>query len=367
LNCLINSISAYRPSLIKPIECHLPLSVVTAENAEIDGEIAQSFPHYGLLSLNARTQFLHAQGNPAVNLGDEVQGLASSQWLPYIDHFVERDNLTDGVKSKLASSINVFMNAWWGSPAMTWPPPESLAPVMLAMHIEPSAYELFSTQPAISYFQKHQPIGARDQGTLDFLQTLNISSFLSYCMTLTFKAIPPAEEGCKFLIVDVPVAHYGDIPKHVRAQSCNATARFDDGGSGEKFNGIARYTRAFELLQRYAGASAIITSRLHCALPAAALGKPVVLFLSDKMPGGGGNKDKNQRFSGFQDLIYFVDFLGDNWKNRLEYYPWETPPANNEAVIRQTRCQIYNHIAAHHQHLLDALHFFDLNAFSVCY
>ena len=59
--------------------------------------------HYGTLSYNA-----HPCGT--FNLGDEIQGFPGLQYLPFVDTFIERDNLK---ASSGNNKITSFFNAYW--------------------------------------------------------------------------------------------------------------------------------------------------------------------------------------------------------------------------------------------------------------
>lgn len=51
---------------------------------------------FGTLSYQTRQSHLLSTGNPVLNRGDEMQGLAGNQFLPRLDAFVEADRLDIG-------------------------------------------------------------------------------------------------------------------------------------------------------------------------------------------------------------------------------------------------------------------------------
>ena len=83
--------------------------------------------HYGTLSHDTRVHDIST-----VNLGDEIQAFPGLQFLPFVDVFVERDNLK---MSRGNDKVTCFFNAWWGSPKANWPPPSNINPIMLSIHI----------------------------------------------------------------------------------------------------------------------------------------------------------------------------------------------------------------------------------------
>ena len=83
--------------------------------------------HYGTLSHDTRVHDIST-----VNLGDEIQAFPGLQFLPFLDVFVERDNLK---MSRGNDRVTCFFNAWWGSPMASWPPPSNINPIMLSIHI----------------------------------------------------------------------------------------------------------------------------------------------------------------------------------------------------------------------------------------
>ena len=76
-------------------------------------------------------------------------------------------------------------------------------------------------------------------------------------------------------------------------------------------------------LDAIAEASAVITTRLHAALPAAALGVPVLLIVF--------SSGLARRFSGYEDVVPHVsgkDARAGNWGYDLDNLPLADIPAN---------------------------------------
>jgi hypothetical protein len=82
----------------------------------------------------------------------------------------------------------------------------------------------------------------------------------------------------------------------------------------------ARFDLAHSLLKKYAEARAVVTSRLHCALPCLALGTPV-LFIE--------NASDSYRFDGLRDLLRRA--TADGILSGRCDFDFMTPPDNRTA------------------------------------
>eukprot|EP00522_Entomoneis_paludosa_P014446 CAMPEP_0172459634 /NCGR_PEP_ID=MMETSP1065-20121228/33451_1 /TAXON_ID=265537 /ORGANISM="Amphiprora paludosa, Strain CCMP125" /LENGTH=122 /DNA_ID=CAMNT_0013214385 /DNA_START=52 /DNA_END=418 /DNA_ORIENTATION=- len=84
---------------------------------------------------------------------------------------------------------------------MTWPPPDYIEPITLSMHLGPTLYPKFrQTDPAdpnatlAPFLRQHEPIGARDTKTLQFLHDSNVTALFSACLTMTL-SLPPVQRN----------------------------------------------------------------------------------------------------------------------------------------------------------------------------
>ncbi len=88
-----------------------------------------------------------------------------------------------------------------------------------------------------------------------------------------------------------------DVPDEVLAhlaRGCHEPIVRVSHGESE-LTGAARFAKAAGLLRCYANAKAVVTTRLHCALPCLALGTPVLLIET------AGDR---YRFDGLRDLLH---------------------------------------------------------------
>ncbi len=115
-------------------------------STEVDYQDSSGTHFFGSLGYDDRRRQLMSKRIRTMNIGDETQGLAGIQMLPRVDAFVERDVLhqakfaTPSLFNNATDKIVMFLNAWYGIPAMIWPPPDFLEPVTLAMHFQDRMY-----------------------------------------------------------------------------------------------------------------------------------------------------------------------------------------------------------------------------------
>ena len=333
-------------------------SMVSVMNVSLDAGCPQApftdgyrgpAKYFGTLNYNSRHEYLVKYAyNHGMNLGDETQGLAGIQALPRLDAFVERDQLemvrfTDTKTPPLIRDVNsslpddgrrvqIFMNAWWGTPAMTWPPPKGIDPITISMEIEPRQeiaqifQELHNSskpvdrhdiQPVAPFLKGQAPIGARDTSTLNFLRNNGILALFSGCLTMTL-SLPKVERDGGVLIVEVDAEKQlkGVLPDSVlQASTYFSQILLDDDADDY----VLRFVLAFERLLTYSRARLVITNRLDVAIPCVALETPVIFVHGKTLPGGGGN-----RLDGLDIFMHKMN------ESRLmpDSFDWMNPPAN---------------------------------------
>jgi len=249
------------------------------------------------------------------NYGDDIQSIAAKQFLPRVDYYIDRDRMDR--QKYIFADISVILNGWFMFPVnktVYWPPPSNMRPLFTAFHmvnIFQVAAKMFSEQSK-QYFKKFGPIGCRDWNTVHALQSLGIDAYYSGCLTLTLgkRDIPRSN---KIIFCD-PFGHDGKwhyplpgdssfdediwrkIPKEIKANSEFLTHQIRN---TTKTTPEERIAKAEALLDKYAGAKLVVTSRLHCALPCLAFNTPV-LFISKI-------READTRHTGLSDLLRSVD------------------------------------------------------------
>lgn len=254
--------------------------------------------------------------SPTANIGDYVQSLAAAQFLPKVDYYVDRDQM-----SAFASRPEAFLmaNAWYMKNPEDFPPPPNLRPFYISMHV---GTPQMLTEKAVEHLREHEPIGCRDLATLELLRSRGVAAYYSGCLTLTLSQAT-ASERSGIYIVDVSPEFRELIPRHIRDSATYVSHRsisrklwkilitgrvsrptsrsrnvFADaiGVCRELFSermarliprvwtgardivALLHLVHARSLLDLYAGAELVITSRIHCGLPAVAFGTPVVML-----------------------------------------------------------------------------------------
>lgn len=285
-----------------------------------------------------------------VNIGDYIQALASSQFLPQIDGFIDRDEELkdyDGIPCK------VIMNGWYMHNPQNWPPSELIDPLFVAFHLNSGVKEELISSSSIAYLKSHQPIGCRDLNTMELLKRNGIEAYFSGCMTLTLgEKYRSSKKGDNTYIVDplfngklnwsnilkaiyITIFHPLDILKLFRNKQLRLhygrnfiskalkTALYYKEYSrifSRKLimestyvcqesmfykthfkTDLDRLKEAERLVRLYAEASLVITSRIHCALPCLGVETPVIYLEK-----GQDIEESKCRLAGLRDLFNVV-------------------------------------------------------------
>ena len=233
------------------------------------GGVSVVTPRYALLA--------HDYGN----IGDEIQSIAAEQFLPQVDAWVEREAL-HRPPAAIGGEYKLVLNGWFMSQPAHWPPHPLYRPLITSFHLSSitspanrlrrSASEVLLTGENLAYLHRHAPIGARDLWTQQRLSAAGVESDLSGCLTLTLGAPTQRRRGNYLCLVDVP----DDIVEAVRWRTDTPIVRLTH-RSPAGMTAAQRRAHARRLLSLYAHARGVLTTRLHCALPAVAFGTPVFL------------------------------------------------------------------------------------------
>lgn len=211
--------------------------------------------------------------NGLTNLGDHIQSICTERLLPKIETRFNRDSLNN-VQS--TSKYLMIMNGWFTHEPRNFPPSATICPFFWGFHITDwnDSWSQMSSSECLSYFNAHVPIGCRDRYTQQRLNDIGVNAFYSKCLTLTFPLRPSAPRKGWNILVDVNVP----LPEFIEDNSIRVTHQISPNVSEH-----TKFTQATKLLELYRDhASLIVTTRLHCALPAVAMGIPVV-FLGDPL------------------------------------------------------------------------------------
>ena len=241
--------------------------------------------------------------HPRMNIGDFTQTLVSMQLVHAWPRLLDRDN-GDGSLTGAAGRVRrgavspptlAIFNAWWGqalrsSSADGCPELGShLRPVLLGVHASGAfAARLQRCPSQVAWLRSWGPVGARDFGTLQLLRRLHVPAYFSGCPTSLLRrppgvVAPSDHHTAPVLIVDVAENDLPRVPKELRER---ATFLAQSGNNCSREFGLRM---AALRLRQFAEAGLVITTRLHAASPALAVGTRVV-FVTGELAGGGGGR-----------------------------------------------------------------------------
>lgn len=287
-----------------------------------------------------------------INIGDYIQALASSQYYPRIDGFLDRD---EDLKNYDDEPCKIIMNGWYMHNPDNWPPSGKIIPLFVAFHLNILAKDKLTATKSIAYFKQHEPIGCRDKKTMEILKSYNVKSYFSGCMTLTLgKKYHSDKKEDKSYIVDPPfeiqwnnrlvmksLLHFVKFPMdvikimHIKELSflkgknllkkclkaslyhkeysrvfsrdivmnsvyiCQESEDYKNNFTTD----VDRLKEAERLIKQYAKAKLVITSRIHCALPCLGLETPVI-YVERKQD----SETSTCRLDGLRELFNIVEF-----------------------------------------------------------
>jgi hypothetical protein len=271
--------------------------------------------------------FTYEENKKFFNVGDNIQSLAAKQFLPQVDTFINREKL--GAYN--GEPMQLIMNGWFTHNAQNWVPSDNINPLFVSFHMNNTAAPAMLSEIGIAYLKKHQPIGCRDQFTADTLNAKGVEAYFTGCLTLTLDSykVADSERGDKIYIVD-PLYGYttykkvtydykrflrsiqngsifniGKRKKHLDRfidKELQKTAIYiNQEPEAGKYTDSEKFAMAEDLLNKYARAKLVITSRIHCALPCLAMGTPVIFV------NGFDNFVDSCRFEGILDLFNRID------------------------------------------------------------
>jgi len=199
------------------------------------------------------------------NIGNEIQSVAAEKLLPQVDVKIPITEMS----TYRGEQVLLVMNSFFSERAAL-PPSPNITPLYIAFYMGSAAQRKYATTECIEHFKRHQPIGCRDKVSVKFLRGLGIEAYYSGCLTLTMPLRDSA--GLHNYAVDYPRRNRyfrGEMYGKRECISVSHKHNFAPLGSDITFQ-MAR-----NLLTLYQSAKHIYTSRLHCALPCAAMGIPV--------------------------------------------------------------------------------------------
>ncbi len=205
--------------------------------------------------------------------------------------------------------IKTIINGWFMENPKNWPPNAKISPLFISFHINPNAENEFLKPKSLNYLKKFEPIGCRDTYTQNLLQSNGVKSYYSSCITTTFERKKYLDTSIKPKGV-VVIGAFDRLNPNIDFTSIHklilSTARFpikklrylikkrsfenhlrDQKVEFKKYNQITKrkisshqegLTLANNMLREIAKSEILITSRIHAAIPALAMGLKVIFI-----------------------------------------------------------------------------------------
>lgn len=220
------------------------------------------------------------------NIGDDIQSVAASRFVPKVDRFINRENMWryDGPNTKM------ILNGFYMDTSRHFPPSGRIDPLLVSMHVTPVWREGFMKRGR-EYLREHGPVGCRDRSTLEYMLDNGVPAYFSGCLTLTLLPNPAIERQDYILAVDIPEETVAAMRTMTDRPIFELSHDF-----WESYDMEVRHRFAKSFLYLYNSAHCVVTRRMHAALPSLSMGTPTVLLDLDleKFP---------ERFSGLKELV----------------------------------------------------------------
>lgn len=270
------------------------------------------------------------------NIGDDIQSVAARRFLPRVDGYADRDDITEN-RVVGASTVKLIMNGWFTHAPKKWPPKDSrLDPLLVSMFInanyDKSVKLSFLTAESRAFLGEYGPVGARDYVTRGFLEENNIENYFSGCLTLTLSKSDRVKKKDFILLVDVP----DEVEEAVRRRTQRRVVSITNSVARRGMRPRDRVRLAELYLALYQSASCVVTTRLHAALPSLALETPI-LFIQR-------NQYERDRFAGLETLCWTA--TTQEYIDSYSVYDVDNPPENKRDYLPlrkslEQRCRKY--------------------------
>jgi hypothetical protein len=240
------------------------------------------------------------------NIGDYIQTKAVLDLVGFNNiKILDRENL-DKYDDNV---IQTIINGWFMESPENWPPSEKIKPLFISFHLNPSIEKELLKQESIKYFKSHEPIGCRDIYTRDILLEKGVNAYYSSCITTTIDRnnyLKSKTQAEGIIVIGAfdrlkPTLDYKSSVKLLISIFKYPFKKIGYSLKLSKFNRhlnnqnykIKRYNQltkrpikshneglnlASEMLEKIAESEVMITSRIHAALPALAMGLKVIFI-----------------------------------------------------------------------------------------
>ena len=240
------------------------------------------------------------------NIGDYIQTKAVIDMIYPINHKVlDRE----GLHKFKGPKIKTIINGWFMENPKNWPPNNNISPLFISFHINPTAEKELLKPESLNYLKQYEPIGCRDTYTQNLLQKNGIKSYHSSCITTTFtrdKYLTNKTQPEGVIVIGAfyrlnPKIDYSSLYRlllslikypihklkyllkkqsfenHLRNQNI-VVKRYQQITKRKISSHNQGLKLANDMLKEIAKSEIIITSRIHAALPALAMGLKVIFI-----------------------------------------------------------------------------------------
>lgn len=220
--------------------------------------------------------------NPALpegfcNLGDFFQTFAVENL--YRTMGIQQEDIVDvsryGLRDYDGEELILPLQGWFGhhvKGAEIFPMSPKIRPVFVGFHC------LSKRVLDVKSLKQWEPIGCRDEATYRLLSKCGIEAYISGCLTVTLPDAEPDQKSGEVLLIDADAQLREMMPPELLSRAVELHQECTGARGGTYFERAAYYeAQARKQYERMSRASMIVTSRLHCAGPATAMGIPVIL------------------------------------------------------------------------------------------
>lgn len=333
------------------------------------------------------------------NIGDYIQTVASMQYAGRDAELIEQEE-ADQFFPADKQKRKMIMNGWFQWRAEHWPPSEYIEPLLISMHFSPLRAELLFSEKGMKFLKAHQPIGCRDLGTKELMESKGLDCYYSACATLTlgknyglpkeqregiyivdpFFEIPPLKKRILSFFVYLfkhPLAVF-KLGKNTFFRDYSPMGFLDRDHSWyrrfykamcflytyeQKFSldmlisakyithwidiDLAKTTAwdcvhmAEDLVKQYGSAKMMITSRIHAGLPCLAMGTPVVFVANNEVTEDSGTWNTPGRLGGLLEFFRLLKLDASQFETDDEIFSSINKFDINTDFENKTDWQIY--------------------------
>lgn len=149
-----------------------------------------------------------------------------------------------------------------------------IVPVFISTHIAKTELSI----EEVAYLKEYEPIGCRDEMTLETMRRYHIQAYLSGCITTIFARREKEPEEETILLIDVPESLESYLPEKIRCCAKRISHLLPIPSKTMTPQEVDMfYHKSVERLNYYCTkATLVISSRLHALVPCIAMGIPVI-------------------------------------------------------------------------------------------